>query len=69
MKLIFILPSLCLTLLTSHADETANKTSTTDPATTLTAKKVAEPTPSPLFKIAKDQPFWILHSYKARPFM
>lgn len=65
MKLIIMLPSLCLTLLTSHADEAATKATTLDPATTLKVNKEAELAPSPFFKIAKDQPFWILHSYQA----
>ena len=65
MKLIYILPSLCLTLLTSHADETLNKTNTPDPDPILTVDKVAVPPPRQIFNAIKDEPFWILHSYQA----
>jgi hypothetical protein len=62
MKLIFILPSLCLTLLTSHADEAVTEAITPAPSTTLKADKVVEPTVDPLLNLIKDEPFWVLHS-------
>jgi hypothetical protein len=66
MKLTFIIPTLCLSLLTSHADETRGEPLKPPLTRPLTVDKVTELTPAPLLGIPKGQPFWIQYSFKAK---